>query len=269
MIKVILLIDCASEHDRKLLRGMTRYSKENGPWLFYRVSPGFRFEDHREEWVVQWARQWGADAIIGRWDEKKLDLLQQLDIPVVLQNMITIGVNMLDTIMLGTYGETQLSGASMANEFISLHQILCLGIGGGAAVLTSQYWGAKDIPVMRRVVVLMLRISMVLGAVLAAAVLAFPEFITPELSARPKRGFGVPVAAWLRESWKLPAQEKLFSSRLISAAQFVIYAKGDAVIILVQVFCNIKGKRMITSNIFSNLHSININTAFLIYSSKM
>ena len=46
--------------------------------------------------------------------------------------------------------------------------------------------------------------------------MAFPEFITPELSARPKRGFGVPVAAWLRESWKLPAQEKLFSSRLIS-----------------------------------------------------
>ena len=46
--------------------------------------------------------------------------------------------------------------------------------------------------------------------------MAFPEFITPELSARPKRGFGVPVAAWLRESWKAPAQEKLFSSRLIS-----------------------------------------------------
>ncbi len=46
--------------------------------------------------------------------------------------------------------------------------------------------------------------------------MAFPEFITPELSARPKRGFGVPVAAWLRESWKAPAQEKLFTSRLIS-----------------------------------------------------
>ena len=46
--------------------------------------------------------------------------------------------------------------------------------------------------------------------------MAFPEFITPELSNRPKRGFGVPVAAWLRESWKAPAQEKLFSSRLIS-----------------------------------------------------
>ena len=46
--------------------------------------------------------------------------------------------------------------------------------------------------------------------------MAFPEFITPELSARPKRGFGVPIAAWLRNSWKAPAEEKLFNSRLIS-----------------------------------------------------
>ena len=34
MIRVILLIDCAAEHDRKLLRVMVRYSKENCPWLF-------------------------------------------------------------------------------------------------------------------------------------------------------------------------------------------------------------------------------------------
>lgn len=100
-----------------------------------------------------------------------------LALPVVLQNMITIGVNMLDTIMLGTYGETQLSGASLANEFISLHQILCLGIGGGAAVLTSQFWGAKDIPAMRRVIVLMLRISLVLGALLGVASLTVPDLL--------------------------------------------------------------------------------------------
>lgn len=100
-----------------------------------------------------------------------------LALPVVLQNMITIGVNMLDTIMLGTYGETQLSGASLANEFISLHQILCLGIGGGAAVLTSQFWGAKDIPAMRRVIVLMLRISLILGAVLGVASLTIPDLL--------------------------------------------------------------------------------------------
>ena len=43
---------------------------------------------------------------------------------------------------------------------------------------------------------------------------AFPEFITPELLKRPKRGFGVPVSAWLRGSWKEQAYRKLFESRL-------------------------------------------------------
>lgn len=86
MIKVILLIDCASEFDRKLLRGMVRYSKEKGPWLFYRIPSDARLGKSREEWVVEWAKKWNADAIIGRWDESKSDLLQGLNIPVVLQN---------------------------------------------------------------------------------------------------------------------------------------------------------------------------------------
>ena len=43
---------------------------------------------------------------------------------------------------------------------------------------------------------------------------AFPEFITPELLNRPKRGFGVPIAHWLRDSWKELAYDKLFNSRL-------------------------------------------------------
>lgn len=86
MIKVILLIDCADEHDRKLLRGMMRYSKEYGPWLFHRLSPNFRFAGGREEQALQVARDWNADAIIGRWDDNKIHLLDHIGIPVILQN---------------------------------------------------------------------------------------------------------------------------------------------------------------------------------------
>lgn len=97
--------------------------------------------------------------------------------PVVLQNMITIAVNMLDTIMLGSFGEVQISGSSLANSFISIYQILCMGIGGGAAVLTAQYWGAEDIPAVRKITVLMLRISMMLAVLFLTATLAVPELI--------------------------------------------------------------------------------------------
>lgn len=86
MIKVILLIDCSSEFDRKLLRGMMQYSKENGPWLFYRVPSDLKWKQNREDWVVEWAEKWQADAVIGRCDEDKVSLLSSLNIPIVLQN---------------------------------------------------------------------------------------------------------------------------------------------------------------------------------------
>lgn len=110
-------------------------------------------------------------------DKQFYKTVMLLAFPVILQNMITIGVNMLDTIMLGAYGEIQLSGSSLANEFISLYQILCLGIGGGAAVLTSQYWGAGDVGAVRRVIALMLRVSLGIAALFMAATLIIPDVI--------------------------------------------------------------------------------------------
>ena len=66
-------------------------------------------------------------------------------LPVVLQSCITIGVNMLDTIMLGSFGEGYLSATSLSNQFFNLYQIICMGLGGGAAVLTAQAWGRKHV----------------------------------------------------------------------------------------------------------------------------
>lgn len=51
---------------------------------------------------------------------------------------------------------------------------------------------------------------------------AFPDLITPELLGRPKRGFGVPVASWLRSSWKSEAENVLFNSRMVDDG----YIKG-------------------------------------------
>ena len=50
-------------------------------------------------------------------------LMLMLALPVIIQNMITVGVNIMDTVMLGSFGEIQLSGSSLANDFINLFQI--------------------------------------------------------------------------------------------------------------------------------------------------
>lgn len=79
-------------------------------------------------------------------------------IPVALQQAINMGVNMLDTIMLGSFGEVQLSGSSLANQYYNFFQILCLGIIGGASVLSSQYWGAGNKEKVRETFCMALRL---------------------------------------------------------------------------------------------------------------
>ena len=49
-------------------------------------------------------------------------------VPIALQGLITTGVNMMDTIMVGAVGETELSAVSLANSFINVFQILCMGM---------------------------------------------------------------------------------------------------------------------------------------------
>ncbi|MBQ1954925.1 MAG: MATE family efflux transporter, partial [Clostridia bacterium] len=44
-------------------------------------------------------------------------------IPIALQGLITTGVNMMDTIMIGAVSETHLSSVSLANQFISIFHI--------------------------------------------------------------------------------------------------------------------------------------------------
>ncbi len=64
--------------------------------------------------------------------------------PIALQSFITVGVNMLDTIMVGKLGDSALSATSLANSFITIYQILCMGLGMGASVLVSRYRGMQE-----------------------------------------------------------------------------------------------------------------------------
>ncbi len=84
-----------------------------------------------------------------------------ISLPIVAQSLITMGVNATDTVMLGSFGEQQLSAASISNQFYSIFQIFCMGLGGGAAVMTARFWGSKNRAGIRKVVAIMLRIALV------------------------------------------------------------------------------------------------------------
>lgn len=89
-----------------------------------------------------------------RWIEKNPAFYRQVvlvGLPVAFQQAINIGVNLMDTVMVGALGENALSASSLANQYYYLYYILCLGISGGACVLSAQYWGAGDRAMVRQV----------------------------------------------------------------------------------------------------------------------
>lgn len=100
--------------------------------------------------------------------------------PIALQSLITIGVNMLDNLMVGSLGEVKLSAVSLANQFISIYHILCMGIGMGASVLVSRYWGMKEreaeraTQALKKTLCIMIRLVVGLALLFAAVTFLFP-----------------------------------------------------------------------------------------------
>ena len=86
----------------------------------------------------------------GKWDHRGYlgdkefyKNVVRIAVPVSLQQLITVGINLMDTIMLSSMGDAQLSASALAGQFINLFQIFCMGIGMGASVLTSRFWGTR------------------------------------------------------------------------------------------------------------------------------
>lgn len=107
-----------------------------------------------------------------------------LAVPIACQSLISIGVNMLDNIMVGSLGEQALSATSLANSFITIYHIFCMGLGMGASVLVSRYWGMKGSGndegdkasvALKQTVSLMLRLTLALATLFALVTLIMPQ----------------------------------------------------------------------------------------------
>ena len=102
-------------------------------------------------------------------DAKFYKKVASISIPIAMQGLITSGVNMMDTIMIGKIGETELSAVSLANQFINVFHIFCMGIGMGASVLVARYFGMRDKASLKKKVAIMLRLCLAMATLFCVA----------------------------------------------------------------------------------------------------
>lgn len=101
----------------------------------------------------------------------------QIAVPIAVQSLITTGVNMMDNLMISSLGETELSAVSLANQFVSLFQGSCMGIGMGASVLVSRYYGMREPNAVRKTVAIMMRLCIGIAGLFCLLTFLFPAQI--------------------------------------------------------------------------------------------
>lgn len=100
-----------------------------------------------------------------------LKLLCSVGLPVALQSLIGTSASMIDTVMLGTLGETIVGSIGLCGQFSQLVWSVYSGFIVAGTLFIAQYWGAKDDARICSSYGLMVVIVMTIG--LAAGVLCF------------------------------------------------------------------------------------------------
>lgn len=104
-------------------------------------------------------------------------MLLSLTLPIALQNLIGLGMNLTDTIMLGSLGDNQISASSLASQPFFIFTLFMFGLCSGACVLTAQYWGKNDTDTISKIMMLGMKASFSCAVVFSAVVIIFPEFV--------------------------------------------------------------------------------------------
>lgn len=111
------------------------------------------------------------------WDRHLFGQALMIIVPVLLQSIINQGVNMMDTIMVGSLGEVSISASSLANQFYNIYTFWCMGLSAAGLVLTAQYFGQGDKETVKRVLDLLIQIITVTGLLFGIGTMLFARQI--------------------------------------------------------------------------------------------
>ena len=67
--------------------------------------------------------------------------LWAIALPIALQNLVTVSLNFIDGVMIGSLGDTAISGVYMAGQVQMLLQVILGSIEGVVLMLCAQHWG--------------------------------------------------------------------------------------------------------------------------------
>ena len=103
--------------------------------------------------------------------------LVRLSLPAALQSLISLLVLMADNVMVSRFHAEALAPVSQANSVSTFVTAALSGLGGGAMVLISQYWGKRDTESVKRVFAVTASVCLLFAAVIVSVIELFPHAV--------------------------------------------------------------------------------------------
>jgi len=108
--------------------------------------------------------------------------LWSLSLPIILQNLITFSLGLIDTFMVSQLGNLEMAAVTTANVPVFLLISIVFGVQSGLGILASQYWGKGDLKGVNRALGVACMLGTAITVVLATLLALFPIPIMDLLS---------------------------------------------------------------------------------------
>lgn len=116
---------------------------------------------------------------IGGNDSRRQHWLKAFSIliPVTVQHMISFGLNIVDTLMIGRVSTDALAAVGAANQVYGVFVMICFGFLSGGGVYIAQYWGVRDLVSIRHTLGLIYKNTILFGLAVTLLAQWQPEWI--------------------------------------------------------------------------------------------
>ena len=117
------------------------------------------------------------EIVVNEDNKKFYKTLITLCIPIIIQNLLSNLINMVDTIMVGGLGEISVASIGIANQYFFLYNMALSGIIGGASLFIAQFYGKNDKLNIRKITGLSVISALMIGITFMIVAFFSPKFI--------------------------------------------------------------------------------------------
>lgn len=98
-------------------------------------------------------------------------------IPIVIQNLISVCLNLIDVLMIGIVGENELAAVGASMQLVMVIIVTMFGFYSGASVHVAQYYGVRNIPAIKKIMGIDYLFGLIFSTLAMIVCLLFPELL--------------------------------------------------------------------------------------------